>query len=155
MLEKKNEVLSEEDEDYLKQGEEIKGEVQTKKPRSEAQIKAFEKTREKRRLKLLERAKAKQQAELPKTKPKKTAATPIPFVKQVEEEDDDSSEGEIITRKIYKKKKKPKKKVIEEIIYQSATESESEDETLLLETNIPTHQHANNASRQFEKFVWA
>lgn len=154
MLEKKNEVLSEEDEDYLKQGEEIKGEVQTKKPRSEAQIKAFEKTREKRRLKLLERAKAKQQAELPKTKPKKTAATPIPFVKP-EEEDDDSSEGEIITRKIYKKKKKPKKKVIEEIIYQSATESESEDETLLLETNIPTHQHANNASRQFEKFVWA
>ena len=173
MLEKKNEILSEEDEDYLKKDEPIKGEVKVKKPRSEAQIKAFEKTRERRRLKLLEKAEAKKKAlaetpekkptkPKPKAKPKKKVEVKEPEI----EEEEEQSEEEVITRKIIKKKKKPKKKIIEEIIYQSATESEEEDMDYSskpyygkkqIETNIPnnlpnviTHPPPKN-----NKFIWA
>ncbi len=163
MLEKKNEVLSEEDEDYLKKDEPIKGEVKVKKPRSEAQIKAFEKTREKRRLKLLEKAEAKKKTTKPvkPTKPKKN----VEIIEPVKDESVD--EEEVITRKIIKKKKKPKKKIIEEIIYQSATESEEEDidysshpkysRPKKIETNIPNNlpDVITHAPPKNNKFVWA
>jgi hypothetical protein len=139
MLEKKNEALSEDEGEYLKPNEEIKGEVQVKKPRSEAQIKAFEKTREKRRLKLEERAKAKQTA----TKPK-----PV-------KEESESEEEQVVTRKVIKKKKKKKPKIIEEIIYQDATSSEEEEDMDYSSHPKYSKPIKTPPQRKTSNFIWA
>ena len=102
--------------------------VKAKKPRSEAQIKAFERCRQIRAEKTAQRKKEKLAKQYEAYKQTKTKPRKKKEVLSSESEDDEPIQ-KVKVKKTTKPKTKPKKKPKKKIIYESASSSSSSDDS--------------------------
>jgi len=109
----------------------------SKKNRTPAQVKAFEKCRQrmaesraaKKKLKKEEQAKVKEEKR--QLRKKVTAVLKQSKRPQAADVDDSESESESVEEEVIvmpKKKKKPKKKIVRRVVYESSSEEEADDE---------------------------